>query len=153
MVTPLRGTDPGSVSQLGGILRTTAAALAAGAAELHPGTPLVTLCVTTATHLDSMGSALQVQAQELAEAAVARSRLRERATATGLELREWSVIEPFGVVSAEVAARRSLDQAQLQAQADRLAAQVARTRSRLVRELAQARAHLAQAAEVARART
>jgi len=96
MVTPLRGTDPGSVSQLGGILRTTAA---------------------------------------------------------GLELREWSVIEPFGVVSAEVAARRSLDQAQLQAQADRLAAQVARTRSRLVRELAQARAHLAQAAEVARART
>ncbi len=68
MVTPLRGTDPGSVSQLGGILRTTAAALAAGAAELHPGTPLVTLCVTTATHLDSMGSALQVQAQELAEA-------------------------------------------------------------------------------------
>ncbi|HRC12991.1 MAG: hypothetical protein IPJ15_00285 [Actinomycetales bacterium] len=153
MVTPLRGTDPGSVSQLGGILRTTAAALAAGAAELHPGTPLVTLCVTTATHLDSMGSALQVQAQELAEAAVARSRLRERATAAGLELREWSVIEPFGVVSAEVAARRSLDQAQLQAQADRLAAQVARTRSRLVRELAQARAHLAQAAEVARART
>lgn len=153
MVTPLRGTDPGSVSQLGGILRTTAAALAAGAAELHPGTPLVTLCVTTATHLDSMGSALQVQAQELAEAAVARSRLRERATAAGLELREWSVIEPFGVVSAEVAARRSLDQAQLQAQADRLAAQVARTRSRLVRELTQARAHLAQAAEVARART
>ena len=153
MVTPLRGTDPGSVSQLGGILRTTAAALAAGAAELHPGTPLVTLCVTTATHLDSMGSALQVQAQELAEAAVARSRLREPATAAGLELREWSVIEPFGVVSAEVAARRSLDQAQLQAQADRLAAQVARTRSRLVRELAQARAHLAQAAEVARART
>ena len=153
MVTPLRGTDPGSVSQLGGILRTTAAALAAGAAELHPGTPLVTLCVTTATHLDSMGSALQVQAQELAEAAVARSRLRERATAAGLELREGSVIEPFGVVSAEVAARRSLDQAQLQAQADRLAAQVARTRSRLVRELAQARAHLAQAAEVARART
>lgn len=153
MVTPLRGTDPGSVSQLGGILRTTAASLAAGAAELHPGTPLVTLCVTTATHLDSMGSALQVQAQELAEAAVARSRLRERATAAGLELREWSVIEPFGVVSAEVAARRSLDQAQLQAQADRLAAQVARTRSRLVRELAQARAHLAQAAEVARART
>ncbi len=153
MVTPLRGTDPGSVSQLGGILRTTAAALAAGAAELHPGTPLVTLCVTTATHLDSMGSALQVQAQELAEAAVARSRLRERATAAGLELREWSVIEPFGVVSAEVAARRCLDQAQLQAQADRLAAQVARTRSRLVRELAQARAHLAQAAEVARART
>ncbi len=153
MVTPLRGTDPGSVSQLGGILRTTAAALAAGAAELHPGTPLVTLCVTTATHLDSMGSALQVQAQELAEAAVVRSRLRERATAAGLELREWSVIEPFGVVSAEVAARRCLDQAQLQAQADRLAAQVARTRSRLVRELAQARVHLAQAAEVARART
>ena len=153
MVRPLRCTDPGSVWQLGGILRTTAAALAAGAAELHPGTPLVTLCVTTATHLDSMGSALQVQAQELAEAAVARSRLRERATAAGLELREWSVIEPFGVVSAEVAARRSLDQAQLQAQADRLAAQVARTRSRLVRELAQARAHLAQAAEVARART
>ena len=153
MVTPLRGTDPGSVSQLGGILRTTAAALAAGAAELHPGTPLVTLCVTTATHLDSMGSALQVQAQELAEAAVARSRRRERPTAAGLELREWSVIEPVGVVSGEVAARRSLDQAQLQAQADRLAAQVARTRSRLVRELAQARAHLAQAAEVARART
>ena len=149
MVTPLRGTDPGSVSQLGGILRTTAAALAAGAAELHPGTPLVTLCVTTATHLDSMGSALQVQAQELAEAAVARSRLRERATAAGLELREWSVIEPFGLVSAQAAAARQVQRPQLQAQADRIASQLARARAQLARRLTHAEGQLAAAAALA----
>ena len=153
MVTPLRGSDPGSVSRLGGILRSTAAALARDGAELRPGTPLATLCSTTTIHLDAIGSALQLHAQELAEAAVARSRLRDRATAAGLDLTEWSITEPFGVVSAEAAARRTAERAPLQAQADRLASQVARTRSRLARELAQARAHLAQAAEVARART
>ncbi len=153
MVTPLRGSDPGSISRLGGLLRTTSAALTASAVELHSGTPIATFCLTTATHLDSIGSALQVHAQQLAEAAVARSRLRERATAAGLDLTEWSIVEPYGVVAAEVAARRSVEQPQLQAQADRLAAQLARTRSRLVRDLALARTHLTQAAEIARAHT
>ncbi len=75
MVTPLRGSDPGSISRLGGLLRTTSAALTASAVELHSGTPIATFCLTTATHLDSIGSALQVHAQQLAEAGGGRWRV------------------------------------------------------------------------------
>ena len=114
MVSALPGSDPGSVSRLGGTLRSAATVLAGDAAYLRRDTPLVTLCEATAARLDEIGSALQVHAQDLAETAAALSRLHERASAAGLAIDGWSVIEPFGLVSAQAAAARQVQRPQLQ---------------------------------------
>ena len=106
MVTTLRGTDPGSVSRLGGLLRTTADALSGDLAALPATSPLAQLATVTADQVDAIGSALQVHAQELAEAAAAYSRLQERAAALGLIVTDWTVSEPFGLIGSDVAARR-----------------------------------------------
>jgi DhnA family fructose-bisphosphate aldolase class Ia len=150
MTAALRGTDPGSVSRLGGLLRSTAATVCADVSGLSPETPIAQVCLATAGHVDAIGAALQVHAQELSEAAAALARLQERAAAAGLVLIDWTVTEPFGVVPADVAARRATERPQLQAQADRLASRLARTRAQLARQLTQARAQLAAAAAAAR---
>jgi len=150
MVSALPGSDPGSVSRLGGTLRSAATVLAGDAAYLRRDTPLVTLCEATAARLDEIGSALQVHAQDLAETAAALSRLHERASAAGLAIDGWSVIEPFGLVSAQAAAARQVQRPQLQAQADRIASQLARARAQLARRLTHAEGQLAAAAALAR---
>lgn len=64
MVTTLRGTDPlGSVSRLGGLLRTTADTLSGDLAALPATSPLAQLATATADQVDAIGSALQVHAQ------------------------------------------------------------------------------------------
>ena len=145
MVTTLRGTDPGSVSRLGGLLRTTADTLSGDLAALPATSPLAQLATATADQVDAIGSALQVHAQELAEAAAAYSRLQERAAALGLIVTDWTVTEPFGLIGSDVAARRGVERPQVQAQADRLASRLARGRAQLARQLAQASQQVARA--------
>lgn len=147
----LPGTDPGSVSHLGGVLRTTAATLAVQSAALSRGSAIDDLCAATVHGLDRVGAALQTHAQELAESAVALGQLEARARAAGLELQAWSVIEPFGPVPAQRAADRAEERPRLQAQADRLAAHLARSRAQLSRLLDDAHRALATASDVARA--
>jgi hypothetical protein len=67
--------DPSSCSAVGGLLRSGAAALAARAAECpDSGGPEVERIIT---HLDRVGAALHVHAQELAELATAWHRARD----------------------------------------------------------------------------
>lgn len=150
MVTTLRGTDPGSVSRLGGLLRSAAATLTGDLVDLPAATPLARLVEATADQLDAIGAALQLHAQELAEAAAALSRLQERAATVGLVVADWTVSEPFGVVPADLAARRVAERPHLQAQADRLASRLARARAQLARQLTHAREQLAHASATAR---
>jgi len=150
MVTTLRGTDPGSVSRLGGLLRTTADTLSGDLAALPATSLLAQLATATADQVDAIGSALQVHAQELAEAAAAYSRLQERAAALGLIVTDWTVTEPFGLIGSDVAARRGVERPQVQAQADRLASRLARGRAQLARQLAQASQQVARASAAAR---
>lgn len=108
------------------------------------------LATATADQVDAIGSALQVHAQELAEAAAAYSRLQERAAALGLIVTDWTVTEPFGLIGSDVAARRGVERPQVQAQADRLASRLARGRAQLARQLAQASQQVARASAAAR---
>ncbi len=151
MVTVLPGADPASISRLGGILRTTAATLAADARELSPDSPTSTLTTVLADRLDRVGAALHVHAQDLAEAAAAMVALHEQAAAAGLDVLGWSVLEPYGPVSADQVARRIIERPTLQARADRLSLRLARTRGQLARLVESASQDLAEAAQTARA--
>ncbi len=133
----LTAGDPGSCSQLGGALRSTAAALAeAGAGlggDLLPGRLVEELLPL----LDDAGARLQLHAQELAELVGGAARLRTRVTAAGLDLEGTRVVEPAGVVDLAAAHRRMRASADLQACADRLAARLRRSRAELARRLQQ----------------
>lgn len=153
MVSGLGGADPGSVSRLGGALRTSAARLAAdhvGLTSAAGQTPLGTLTGLVVQRLDALGSALQVHSQELAELTVAATALGDRVRVDGLHLDGWRVVEPFGIATSQAAARRLAAQPELQAQADRIASRIGRIRAQLARQLDQASADLAAAARTAR---
>ena len=76
---------------------------------------------TVVDRLDASGSALQRFAQELAEIAESVRRLEGAAAAAGLELDGLRVVEPWGVLTTELAQQRHRAQPDLQRQADRLA--------------------------------
>jgi len=145
------GADPGSLSHLGGVLRTAAATLATDLVGLNPGTPTAQLCATTVDRLDTVGVALQTHAQDLSIAAAAVARLADQVHAAGLTLSGWSVEEPYGLVSAERAEGRRAARPDLQAQADRLAASLARSRAQLDRLLGRADSDLDEAVRAVRA--
>ena len=115
--------DAGSCSQLGGALRSHAARLAGLRVELaerterlrrDPGSvPVVAdldadlrLLDAVVDRLDASGSALQRFAQELAEVAESVRRLEQVAQAAGLELDGLRVVEPWGVLTTELAQQR-----------------------------------------------
>ena len=135
----------------GGLGYACAAALAAHCAEVPRPSALGGVLDATTGQLDAVGSSLQVHAQDLATAAGSLVRLQERVAAAGLVLHAWTVSEPYGPVSAEVATQRAAARPALQAQADRLAASVARSRAHVNRLLACAQAELAAATSTARA--
>ena len=161
--------DPGSCSQLGGALRSQAARLLALRGELREraadlrrvsaAPDLVArieadlaLLEALVDRIDAGGVALQRYAQELAELAEGIRRLGAAASAAGLELDELRVVEPWGVLTTELAQRRGRAQPELQRQADRLASRLGRSRGVATRTLTEATTLLAQAAQAARIR-
>ena len=162
--------DPGSCSQLGGALRSQAARLLPlrvelqeRATDLHrtgAASDLVarieadlTLLDTILDRLDAGGAALQRYAQELAELGEGIRRLEQAATAAGLELDGLRVVEPWGVLTTELAQRRGRVQPELQRQADRLASGLGRARGVATRTVTEATGLLAQAAQASRMRS
>jgi hypothetical protein len=162
--------DPGSCSQLGGALRSHAARLAALREELAERTDRLRrepadaatvadldahlrLLDTVIERLDAGGSALQRFAQDLAEIAEAVRRLGEAARAAGLELEGLRVVEPWGVLTTELAQHRHRAQPDLQRRADRLASQLGRARTATARVMVDGTRSLSAAATVARTRS
>jgi len=162
--------DPGSCSQLGGAFRSHAARLAAMRLELVERTdrlrrePAEAATVTdldadlrlldaVVERLDASGAALQRFAQELAEIAEAVRRLEDAGRAAGLELDGLRVVEPWGVLTTELAQQRQRAQPGLQRQADRLASQLGRARTVTARVMADGTHALADAASAARTRS
>ncbi|MGB8381058.1 MAG: hypothetical protein WCG47_07350, partial [Dermatophilaceae bacterium] len=103
---PAWAGDPGSISHLGGTLRTTAARLAEQADGLDPSGEQWRLVRQLAPRLDEVGARLQLHAQELAELAVSARRLGDRAAETGLVLDGLRVREPLGIIDVRAAERR-----------------------------------------------
>ena len=162
--------DPGSCSQLGGALRSHAARLLtlrtelAERAERLRRDPAATAVVadldadlrlldTVVERLDAGGSALQRFAQELAEIAESVRRLEGSAQTAGLVLDGLRVVEPWGVLTTELAQQRHRAQPDLQRQADRLASQLGRARAATSRVMVDGTAALAAAATVSRTRS
>jgi hypothetical protein len=162
--------DPGSCSQLGGALRSHAARLLALREELADRTDRLRgdpsssdviadldaslhLLDTVAERLDASGSALQQLAQELAEIAESVRRLDELVRDAGLELDGLRVVEPWGVLTTELAQQRHRAQPDLQRRADRLASRLGRARVAAARVMAEGTAALTAAATASRARS
>ena len=162
--------DPGSCSQLGGALRSHAARLLARREELVERTDRLRgdpsagdvvadlgaslhLLDTVAERLDASGAALQRFAQELAEIAESVRRLGEQVRTAGLELDGLRVVEPWGVLTTELAQRRGRAQPELQRQADRLASRLGRARIATARVMAEGTTALAAAATASRSRS
>lgn len=162
--------DPGSCSELGGALRSHAARLATLRIELAERTdrlrrePAAAATVAdldadlrlldaVVDRLDAGGSALQRFAQELAEIAEAVRRLEAASHAAGLELDGLRVVEPWGVLTTELAQQRHRAQPDLQRQADRLASQLGRARTLTARAMGDGTQALAAAARAARTRS
>ena len=162
--------DPGSCSQLGGALRSHAARLLALRQELveradrlrRDGASAevvaeidasLSLLDTVAERLDASGAALQRFAQELAEIAESVRRLDEQVRTAGLELDGLRVVEPWGVLTTELAQRRGRAQPELQRQADRLASRLGRARIATARVMAEGTTALAAAATASRSRS
>ena len=162
--------DPGSCSQLGGALRSHAARLLALRQELveradrlrRDGASAevvaeidasLSLLDTVAERLDASGAALQRFAQELAEIAESVRRLGEQVRTAGLELDGLRVVEPWGVLTTELAQRRGRAQPELQRQADRLASRLGRARIATARVMAEGTTALAAAATASRSRS
>jgi hypothetical protein len=162
--------DPASCSQLGGALRSHAARLATVRAELVERTdrlgrePAAAATVadlhadlrlldTVVERLDAGGSALQLFAQELAEIAEAVRRLDDDVRRVGLELEALRVVEPWGVLTTELAQQRHRAQPDLQRRADRLASRLGRARNAASRVMVDGTRSLAAAAAVARTRS
>ncbi|MEP6650411.1 MAG: hypothetical protein ABJA74_10955 [Lapillicoccus sp.] len=162
--------DPGSCSQLGGAFRSHAARLLGLRSELAERTERlrrepeaaamvadldanVRLLDAVVDRLDAGGSALQRFAQELAEIAEAVRRLDGVAQAAGLRLEGLRVVEPWGVLTTELARQRHRAQPDLQRQADRLASQLGRARTVTSRAMVEGTRDLAAAATVSRTRS
>jgi hypothetical protein len=162
--------DPGSCSQLGGALRSHAARLlslraerveraeqlrrdpdaAAVVADLDADLRLLDAVVE---RLDAGGSALQRFAQELAAVAESVRRLESAVRAANLEVEGLRVVEPWGVLTTELAQQRNRAQPDLQRQADRLASQLGRARTVTTRVMVDGTQSLATAAVAARTRS
>jgi hypothetical protein len=108
---------------------------------------------TVAERLDASGAALQQFAQELAEIAESVRRLDALVRAAGLELDGLRVVEPWGVLTTELAQQRHRAQPELQHRADRLASRLGRARIAAARVMADGTAALAAAATVSRSRS
>ena len=162
--------DPGSCSQLGGALRSNAARLLALRTELVERTQRLRrepdevetvadldahlrLLDTTVDRLDAGGAALQRFAQEVAEIAESVRRLEDSAQAAGLVLEGLRVVEPWGVLTTELAQQRNRAQPELKRRADRLASQLGRARTVTARTMTEAAEALAAAATVSRTRS
>jgi hypothetical protein len=162
--------DPGSCSQLGGALRSNAARLLALREELVERSARLRRDVATAwaaddldadvalldvlvDRLDAGGAALQRFAQELAELAESIRRLDATASGAGLVLDGLRIVEPWGVLTTELAQERGRVQPELQRQADRLASQLGRARGVAARAMVEATSALEAAARSARARS
>lgn len=161
--------DPGSCSQLGGALRSHAARLlalrdelAGGASRVGRGTGAsgdgaldadleadLRLLDAVVDRLDAGGATLQRYAQELAEVAESVRRLEREAVDAGLLLEGLRVVEPWGVLTTDLAQRRHRAQPALQQRADRLASQLGRARGVTTRAMVEATQALAVAATVA----
>jgi hypothetical protein len=124
MVTLPHRSDPASCSRLGGALRTTAAGLAGHAADLATESAVMALTDALVRGADEVGAALQVHAQEVAEAVAAYERIGDRAAAVGLQLHAWKVSEPYGLAEADAARRRLLALPELQRQLNGLSGAV-----------------------------
>ena len=162
--------DPGSCSQLGGALRSHAARLLALRTELaeradrlrrDPEAAAVVadldadlrLLDAVVERLDAGGSALQRFAQELAAVAESVRRLEGAVRAANLEIEGLRVVEPWGVLTTELAQQRHRAQPDLQRQADRLASQLGRARTVTTRAMVEGTESLAAAAVAARTRS
>ena len=162
--------DPGSCSQLGGALRSHAARLLAVREELVERTDwlrreaasggvvadldaTVRLLDTVAERLDTSGAALQRFAQELAEIAESVRRLDELVRDAGLQLDGLRVVEPWGVLTTELAQQRHRAQPELQVRADRLASRLGRARIAAARVMTEGTEALAAAASASRSRS
>jgi hypothetical protein len=111
------------------------------------------LLAVVVDRLDASGSALQRFAQELAEIAEGVRRLEDAAATAGLELEALRVVEPWGVLTTELAQQRHRAQPDLQRQADRLASQLGRARTGTARAMLDGTTALAAAAAAARSRS
>lgn len=162
--------DPGSCSQLGGALRSNAARLLTLRTELterverlrrdRAEAPTVAdldahvrLLDATVDQLDAGGAALQRFAQELAEIAESVRRLEGSVQAAGLVLDGLRVVEPWGVLTTELAQQRNRAQPELQRRADRLASQLGRARTVTARAMTEGAQALTAAATVSRTRS
>ena len=162
--------DPGSCSQLGGALRSNAARLLTLRTELaertarlrlEPGAvetvadldAHLRLLDATVDRLDAGGAVLQRFAQEVAEIAESIRRLEGSVQAAGLLLDGLRVVEPWGVLTTELAQQRNRAQPELQRRADRLASQLGRARTVTARTMTEAAEALAAAATVSRTRS
>lgn len=161
--------DPGSCSQLGGSLRSAAVRLLAlreevaerladlrraGAAGALVDRVAADLALLDAVveRLDAGGAALQRYAQELAEMGEDIRRLDRAVTAAGLVLDGLRVVEPWGVLTTDLARQRERAQPGLQQQADRLASRLGRARGVATRAMTDTTALLAGAALGSRSR-
>ena len=162
--------DPGSCSQLGGALRSHAARLLALRTELVERADRMRRDPAAATavadldadlrlldvvveRLDAGGSALQRFAQELAAVAESVRRLEGAVREANLEIEGLRVVEPWGVLTTELAQQRHRAQPDLQRQADRLASQLGRARTVATRVMVEGTEALATAAVAARTRS
>jgi hypothetical protein len=162
--------DPGSCSQLGGALRSHAARLLTGREELVERSRRLRRDVASAwladeldanlalldvlvNRLDAGGAALQRYSQELAELAESIRRLEATASGAGLVLEGLRIVEPWGVLTTELAEERGRIQPELQRQADRLASQLGRARGVAARAMVDATSALEVAARSARLRS
>lgn len=169
MIEPTAG-DPASCSHLGGALRSHAARLLTVRVEVTERVDRlrrdpdavevvaeldadVRLLDAVALRLDAGGSVLQRYAQELAELAESLRRLDAAVSAAGLVLDGLRVLEPWGVLTTELAQERGRAQPGLQQQADRLASQLGRARAATSRALTEGTQALAAAATATRTRS
>ncbi len=162
--------DPGSCSQLGGSLRSAAVRLLTLREELHERvvdlrrtgaaasvvdrlTADLALLDAVVDRLDAGGAALQRYAQELAELGEDLRRLDRAVTDAGLVLDGLRVVEPWGVLTTELARQRERAQPALQQQADRLASRLGRARGVAARAMTESTALLSGAALGSRTRS
>ena len=150
--------DPGSCSQLGGAFRSHAARLTVLRGELAERTERLRrdpAATATVTDLDADLRHQRIRPFDgrLAEIAVAVRRLEGEAAAAGLELDGLRVVEPWGVLTTELAQQRHRAQPDLQRQADRLASQLGRARIATTRVMVDGTAALAAAATTSRTRS
>lgn len=142
------GGDPASCSHLGGTLLRAAAGLARTAYPLDADSATGRLSAAVTTELDRAGRALQVYAQDLAEALATHERLSGRAAAAGLHVQGWRVTEPYGVVTLPTIQARREAAPDLQAALDRSNARLGRARAAVTRELQHAQQALARTANL-----